>query len=318
MSLAVKDAAGSSINLATGSGDGAGTPFKSPAAVGIGDVADAAVTNPASSASVIAALKGLLTQGGAAVPAGTNLIGKVSTDQTSHGTSDLVAADITKVAGAAVATGHGLAAGSVRVELPTDGTGVVGLNAGANLIGKVGIDQTTPGTTNAVYVSTSAYTSVVDVTRPADTAAYAAGDVIGTTTSAGGAILTFSSAGPSAAHLLVSDADLRYDVGSVPSGMTSFRLHLYDTSPTSSNLGDNAVWTLASGDKGSYLGYLDLGTPAAAGVSGAASLYSLNAALNTLIKLSGGTTLYGYLVTAGAFTPTSGATLRVRFRGMGV
>lgn len=46
--------------------------------------------------------------------------------------------------------GHGTAAAALRVELPTDGTGVVGLNAGSNLIGKVGIDQTTPGTTNAV------------------------------------------------------------------------------------------------------------------------------------------------------------------------
>lgn len=48
--------------------------------------------------------------------------------------------------------GHGTAAKSLRVELPTDGTGVVGLNAGSNLVGKVGIDQTTPGTTDAVSV----------------------------------------------------------------------------------------------------------------------------------------------------------------------
>jgi hypothetical protein len=34
--------------------------------------------------------------------AGTNIIGKVTTDQTTHGTSDLVAADITKVAGGAI------------------------------------------------------------------------------------------------------------------------------------------------------------------------------------------------------------------------
>ncbi len=74
----------------------------------------------------------------------------VKTDQTTHGTTDLVAADITKVAGAAISQGHGTAATAIRVELPTDGTGVVGLIAGTALIGKVGIDQTTPGTTNAV------------------------------------------------------------------------------------------------------------------------------------------------------------------------
>jgi hypothetical protein len=84
------------------------------------------------------------------VPAGTNKIGTVTTDQTTHGTTDLVAADVTTVAGSAVATGHGTAAGSLRVELPTDGTGVVGINAGTNVIGNVRIDQTTSGTTNAV------------------------------------------------------------------------------------------------------------------------------------------------------------------------
>jgi|GEM_PF-2495636 hypothetical protein len=47
-------------------------------------------------------------------------------------------------------TGSGTATGALRVELPTNGTGVVGLNAGSNIVGRVGIDQTTPGTTNFV------------------------------------------------------------------------------------------------------------------------------------------------------------------------
>lgn len=100
----VKDASAATIDLATGSGAGSvGDPFVSPAASRIGAIADAAVTNPASSASVIAALKGLLTHlasqitllagglpaalsggGGVkvgvvdALPAGTNAIGKLS------------------------------------------------------------------------------------------------------------------------------------------------------------------------------------------------------------------------------------------------
>lgn len=50
------------------------------------------------------------------------------------GTEDV---NIAQVAGATVATGHGTAAGTLRVELPTDGTGVVGLNAGTAAIGSV-------------------------------------------------------------------------------------------------------------------------------------------------------------------------------------
>jgi hypothetical protein len=134
-----------------------------------------------------------------ALPAGTNVIGKVTTDQTTHGTTDLVAADITKVAGAAIAQGHGVAATAIRVELPTDGTGIVGLATGANtigavniasgqtlasvttvstvtavtaitnalpagtnVIGKFSIDQTTPGTTNAVDTELPAAAALSD------------------------------------------------------------------------------------------------------------------------------------------------------------
>lgn len=46
---------------------------------------------------------------------------------------------ITSVGTSPVAVGHGVAATALRVELPTDGTGVVGLNAGTNLIGGVSV-----------------------------------------------------------------------------------------------------------------------------------------------------------------------------------
>lgn len=48
-----------------------------------------------------------------------------------------------------VPTGSGVASGALRVELPTDGTGKVGLNAGTNVVGDVGISgtRTSGGTT---------------------------------------------------------------------------------------------------------------------------------------------------------------------------
>jgi hypothetical protein len=60
--------------------------------------------------------------------------------------------NLSQVAGSSTATGHGTASGALRVELPTDGTGVVGLNTGSNIVGQVGIDQTTSGTTNLVAI----------------------------------------------------------------------------------------------------------------------------------------------------------------------
>lgn len=70
--------------------------------------------------------------------------------------------NITQFAGVNAASGSGTAAGALRVELPTNGTGVVGLNAGAAIVGKVGIDQTTPGTTNKVTVGSDVVHTIVD------------------------------------------------------------------------------------------------------------------------------------------------------------
>lgn len=52
-----------------------------------------------------------------------------------------LASNITQVAGATIAQGHGTAATALRVELPTDGTGIVGLAAGANTIGALTANQ---------------------------------------------------------------------------------------------------------------------------------------------------------------------------------
>lgn len=86
-----------------------------------------------------------------AIPAGTNIIGKVGIDQTTPGTTNAVSATNFPMS---VSTGTGAqGASSPRVTVATDTATVAGsatLPAGTNVVGKVGIDQTTPGTTNAV------------------------------------------------------------------------------------------------------------------------------------------------------------------------
>lgn len=99
--------------------DAAGNPYVFPAALGQGTMAQGfRVVLPTDQASIPVA---------ATLAAGAAKVGIVTTDQTTHGTTDLVAADITKVAGAAISQGHGTAATAIRVELPTDGTGLVGM-----------------------------------------------------------------------------------------------------------------------------------------------------------------------------------------------
>ncbi len=143
--------------------------------------------------------------------------------------------------------------------------------------------------------------SPVSVTRPADTTAYTAGDVRGATAAA----ISFPSVGPSGGAVMITSVALQFDENSVPSGMTSFRLHLYNVTPPSA-LADNAAWDLPSGDRASYLGYVDLGTPVDVG----STLYVQTDQVNKQVLLAG-TGLFGYLVTNGAYTPTSASVARI-------
>lgn len=166
--------------------------------------------------------------------------------------------------------------------------------------------------------ATWGYVSEVSITRPSNTTAYAAGDVIGVAdvsvaANAGSAILTLASIGPSGGQILVTNVDLAIHVAAIPSGMTTFRLHLYDASPTA--ILDNAAWDLIAGDRASYLGYVDLGNIVAVG----STLYVQADGINRQFKLaSGSTTLYGVLVTIGGFTPTSGAVKKLRVSAVAV
>ena len=153
------------------------------------------------------------------------------------------------------------------------------------------------------------YTSQKTVTRPADTAAYTAGDVIGAATDASAAI-EFTAIGPVAGAITILDSDLRIDVNAVPVGMTSFRLHLYNITPPSA-LGDNAAWDLPAGDRASYLGYVDLGTPVDVG----STLFVQSAGTASKQVLMGATSsLFGYLVTNGGYTPSSAAVKSIRLQ----
>lgn len=131
------------------------------------------------------------------------------------------------------------------------------------------------------------YKSQLTITRPANVTAYAANDVVG-----GAFQLTGL---PNAILLQILSATLRIPAAAVPSGMTSFRLHLYSANPASA-LADNAPWDLPAGDRAAYEGYADLGTVADVG----ASLFSK---LDQASVVQTGSGLWGYLVTVGGFTP---------------
>lgn len=142
------------------------------------------------------------------------------------------------------------------------------------------------------------YTSSATITRTADVNAYLAGDIVGAATGATAAV-EFIGFGSAQRDMRITGASLQIDAAAIISGETSYILYLYNVTPPSA-LGDNAPWDLPSGDRGSFLGAIALGTPADLG----STLFIETHTFNKRIKTKN-TSVFGYLVTVGPYTPTA-------------
>jgi hypothetical protein len=157
----------------------------------------------------------------------------------------------------------------------------------------------------SLTVDGKAFRSVATITRPSNTTAYAAGDVVGDT--GGSAIVSLTSAGPSGGFVLVQSISLVFSDSVVPAGMAAFRIHLYSASPTA--ISDNAAFDLVSGDRNAYMGYIDLPAPLDLG----STVYTQTDYPGRLIKLAAAsTTLFAEIETRGAYTPVSASTVSLR------
>jgi hypothetical protein len=166
----------------------------------------------------------------------------------------------------------------------------------------------------AVNVTNGGSESSVSQTRPADTTAYAIGDVVGSSNTGAPTVLTFTNVSVVAgSNVIITGLSLEVDVNAVPSGMGTFRLHLYDTSPTA--IADNVAYNLPSADRAKYLGWLDIDTPVDLGDTLFVRMNNVN--FKTKLATSS-TSLYGILETRGAYTPSSGAVKVIRLNVLGV
>lgn len=154
--------------------------------------------------------------------------------------------------------------------------------------------------------SGGAFLSTASFTRPADTIAYTAGDVIG---SASSAILAFPVIGTPGGHIQLTTCGVSIGLTSIPSGMTSLTLHLYTAVPAA--ISDNNAFVAVAGERDTYCGSLQF-IPA---VIGGGFLFNRQRYLGDHIKLAANSiTLYGELVTDSGFTPTSATALTVALR----
>jgi hypothetical protein len=157
----------------------------------------------------------------------------------------------------------------------------------------------------SLTVDGKAYRSTATITRPSNTTAYTAGDVVGNT--GGSAIISLTSAGPSGGFVLVQSVSLVFSNSTVPAGMGAFRIHMYSASPTA--IADNAAFNLVSGERDTYMGYIDLPTPQDFG----STLYTQADYVGRLVKLAAASSsLFAEIETRGAYTPVSASTISLR------
>ena len=144
--------------------------------------------------------------------------------------------------------------------------------------------------------------------RPDNATPYTAGDVVG-------AAITNRSFAPinssiNAGHIVITGAWLKYKAAGIISGMTTWRLHLYNAAPT--NIADNAAYNMATADESKYLGYIEF--PALEDLGD--NLWRHVDNLNLKRKLAAAsTTIYGLLETVGGFTPAANTVVEVGIEG---
>jgi len=170
---------------------------------------------------------------------------------------------------------------------------VAALPAGTNLLGKMGIDQTTPGTTNRVYVNGG----ISIAQTPTITAgAYSAKDAVG-------GLLTFANAARVSGGKSVLNSVVIIDYDDEEAGL---ELWLFDQ--TFSATADNAAWDPSDADLANCVGVVPIS---------AADYYS--AADNGVATVPGvglefklaGTSLFGQLKCTGTPTYTATSDLKV-------
>jgi hypothetical protein len=133
-------------------------------------------------------------------------------------------------------------------------------------------------------------------TRPSDTTAYASGDLVANSTTAGSVAPLSLPVAPGARQV----RRVRIHTSSTNVTNAAFRVHLYGASPTAAN-GDNSAWSTSKA--ADYLGSVDV-TVDKAFTDGAAG--SATTEINC-----GGPNLYGLIEARGAYTPTSAGVFNV-------
>lgn len=154
-------------------------------------------------------------------------------------------------------------------------------------------------------------------TRPADTTAYAAGDLVANSTTAGSVIpLSFTNAVRTAGDCLRIER-VRVEKSGASLTNAAFRLHLFESSPTPT-VGDNGVFNnagaLATNNVLNHAGTFSV-IMSWSGSDGAMGIGVPTTGAGATVSPTSGTTIFGLLEVTGAYTPASGEVFYVVIEG---
>ena len=149
------------------------------------------------------------------------------------------------------------------------------------------------------------YESTATITRADNTTIYTASepnfDVYG-------GLFELQNIGVAGEGIFLSYFEISLDLSDVSQGMTSFRVYLYPTAPTT--IADNSIWTIGSDPVLDPTGF----TVSVSLAQGGGKVVGVVRDLNQLFILTS-SSLWGYLVSNGAVTPTANSetgTIRAR------
>lgn len=280
MTISVKDAAGATQTVKT----------VDDIAVGAGTATGAQRIVTASDSPEIPLVGGLTETAPASDTASSGLNGRLQR----------IAQRLTSmIAQLPASLGQKASAASLAVVLPSDGAtlpATLGQKAmSASLAVALASDQS--GLPLAA-LSTDAPTATF--TRPADTTAYAVGDLVGNSVTAASVTrMNFTAARVAAGSGSIRRARLKKSGTGVTNAQ--FRLHLFKVDPGVLTVGDNAAITFPTAN---WIGSIDI-TVDQVGTDGAKGVGAPNAGSEINFKLASGTTVFGVLEARGAYTPAS-------------
>ena len=199
------------------------------------------------------------------------------------------------------------------IQAAVEGTLTVGLPSGASTEAKQPA-LGTAGTPSADVISVQGQAGMTPVasvglttnptatfTRPADTTAYASGDLVANSTTAGSvAAMSLTVTRVAAGSCILRKIKLHKSGTSTTNA--SFRVHLFRAAPSTVTNGDNGVFSVSG--VADYLGAMDI-TMSRAFTDGAVGFGVPLVGSELSVKLASGTTIAALIEARGAYTPAS-------------